>query len=83
MKNFMVKTFIATIICLSTGGAFAKPPSPTPKRDESIETESTRKKKQPGEECQNSDECRHHHRCKQIGEIKVCVAPEPHEIPKT
>lgn len=67
--------------CVAAGSISAMPP--IKKGDEPMESATAVKKKRAGEECKSADECRRHHRCEQAGDKKVCVAPEPHEIPKT
>lgn len=83
MRIHLQITFTALALCLISGAAFAKPPARSAKGDEAAEIAENQRKKQAGAACQDSSECRRHHKCKQVGEKKVCVAPEPHEIPPT
>lgn len=75
------KILILTSLCLFAGTTYARPAME--KADRMKESPENPQKKKAGEECQAHDDCRRHHRCKKQGERSVCVAPEPHEIPKT
>ena len=72
MKQFT--TIMSVILCLTffSNGAYAGAMAPEPYDP---------KKKRPGEECKNSDECQKHHSCHKEGEKGVCVAPPPPKLP--
>lgn len=71
---------IASIALLGSAN-YAKQRADAIVADEAPPEPADPKKKKPGEECKNSDECQRHHSCKDIGEKRLCVAPARPKLP--